>query len=118
MPLFVRAAFVILGFAVAASAIPLLRRRVPPNGHFGFRVPATIADEWVWYETNVWSGRGLIALGLLVAALALVLPRFWVTTRPEHMAYTLAAIFVGGALLNTLLCWRLANRLLTERRAP
>ena len=35
-----------------AVAVPLARRRVPPNAWYGLRVPATFADREVWYAAN------------------------------------------------------------------
>jgi hypothetical protein len=37
------------GSLFVALGIPLMRRRVPPNGAYGLRVPATCADEQAWY---------------------------------------------------------------------
>jgi len=54
-------------------AIPLLLRRVPPNALYGLRVPATFADEWVWYEANARSGRDLLALGAVLMALTIAI---------------------------------------------
>src|SRR5947207_1568020 len=56
-----------------ALAIPLIRRRVKPNALYGLRVPATFADEWVWYEANAKSGRDLLIVGILQFVMALAL---------------------------------------------
>src|SRR5688572_8540710 len=66
--------FAAVGLLLVAGAVPLLRRRVRPNGWYGLRTPATFADEAVWYEANAGSGRDLLLLGLLVLSLALLLP--------------------------------------------
>ena len=34
------------GLVFVAIAIPLIRRRIPPNRLYGLRVPATFVDEW------------------------------------------------------------------------
>ena len=47
--------FALTGLLLAGLAVPLMRRRVPPNGLYGLRVAATFADEEVWYEANARS---------------------------------------------------------------
>jgi uncharacterized membrane protein len=64
--------FVLAGALMCVLAVPLMRRRIKPNGLYGLRVPATFADEWVWYEANARSGRELFALGFCEIILALV----------------------------------------------
>ena len=41
-----------LSVLLVLVSLPLLFRRIPPNAFYGLRVPATYADEWVWYEAN------------------------------------------------------------------
>ena len=108
-------------FAVACGAsliiiwvaIPLIRRRVPPNAIYGLRVPATFADEWVWYEANAQSGRDLLALGLVLMAIAIVIPilRFSIIA---YLAW--AVIALGGVIVFGIVGWLRANRLLKQRR--
>ena len=77
-----------------------------------FRVPATFADEWVWYEANAGTGRDLLYGGLCqLAAALLLLP-------VPTIAY--AIINFGVILASTL--WMVgvgmsrADRLLKQRR--
>ncbi len=56
--------FSCLGLAMALSGIPLMLRKVPPNRLYGFRVPATLKDEQVWYEANAHSGLLMLLCGL------------------------------------------------------
>ena len=101
------------GLLFVILAIPLIRRRVRPNGLYGLRVPATFADEWVWYEANARSGQDLLILGLLLLVLALALP--WIVA---EIIYTFVWIGVAviGAVLMAIVGWRRANRLLRERQ--
>jgi uncharacterized membrane protein len=55
------------GLLLAALAVPLIRRRVPPNAFYGLRIPETLADDEVWYEANARSGRDLLRAGLGIA---------------------------------------------------
>ncbi len=95
-------------------SIPLLLRRIPPNAFYGLRVPATYADEWVWYEANALAGRDMAALGVLLTVLALVLPVFELEAGTPTMVW--AAVAAVGSLVLTMVGWARANRLLRERR--
>jgi len=102
-----------VGVLFVVIAIPLIRRRIPPNGLYGLRVPATFADEWVWYEANARSGRDLLVLGILLAALAIVLPNLGIGVA----AYIAWGVVAGaGAIAMGIVGWWRANRLLQEKR--
>src|SRR5262245_32450703 len=103
--------FTSVGLLLTALAIPLILRRVKPNGLYGLRVPATFADEWVWYEANARSGRDLLVLGLTQIALALFLPLVPGVTETVYAFGNVAAL-VLGTLTSCTIGWRRANRLL------
>ena len=73
--------FVLLGILLVALGWPMAARRVRPNRWYGLRVPATFADEQVWYDSNAVAGRDMMALGAVVVAAALALP--WLRGLPE-----------------------------------
>ncbi len=98
----------------ALLAVPLIRRRVPPNGYYGLRVPATFADESVWYEANARAGVELLVLGLFLLTLSLALPPFGVSNRVFGLVWSVAA--VCGTLVIAIAGWRRANCLLAERQ--
>src|SRR6186997_1123438 len=102
-----------VGLVFVALAIPLIRRRVPPNSLYGLRVPATFADEGVWYEANARSGRDLLRLGLVLIVLALVLPVTGIAVDVYALAWS--AVTVVGTLVVAITGWRRANRLLRSR---
>ncbi|HET6577645.1 MAG TPA: SdpI family protein [Gemmatimonadales bacterium] len=107
--------FPALGLLLVALGWPMATRRVRPNRWYGLRLPATFADERVWYEANAVAGRDMMALGTVLIIVALVLPRL--AALPH---YTYAGICAGilgvGSLVLAVRDWRLANRLLRERR--
>jgi uncharacterized membrane protein len=109
------AIFTATSFLFVALAVPLIRRRVRPNALYGLRVPATFADEWVWYEANARSGWDLLRLGLAGLFAALALP---VVPGITLSAYSIAngAILGGGAVVLGIFGCVRANRLLKERR--
>ena len=59
----------------AVLAVPLILRKVPRNGAYGFRTPKTLSGDAVWYEANAFFGWGLlvssavsaVAMGILYA---------------------------------------------------
>ena len=107
--------FPLLGLLLIGLAYPLARRQVRPNRWYGLRVPATFADEKVWYEANAVAGRDMMRLGIVVTATALLL-QYLVNLRLEAYAGICAGILGIGSLILTVRGWRLANRLLREYR--
>lgn len=107
--------FVAVGLLFCALAIPLMQRRVPPNGLYGLRVRATFADETVWYEANARSGRDFFVFGLAQIVLALALP--FVVPEITDEAYDTAntAFLLLGALWVAAIGIQRADRLLRER---
>ena len=107
--------FSLIGVLFIALSIPLLHRRVGPNAWYGLRVPATLADEEIWYEANARSARDLLILGILQLVLALGLPVLAGLT-PETYVEVNAAVLGFGAVGAALLGWSRASRLLAEKR--
>ena len=105
-----------LSVLVILLAIPLARRRIPPNRWYGFRVPATFADREVWFATNAQAGRDLIALGVLLIVAALALPLLTPLLSPQLQLFLYAIVLVAGSIVITVRGLRLASRLLAERR--
>ncbi|MFV0446698.1 MAG: SdpI family protein [Planctomycetaceae bacterium] len=57
-----------LGVAVLLGGCgwPLYRNWVPPNPWYGFRTPATLRDERIWYPVNREAGLWLAALSAVM----------------------------------------------------
>jgi hypothetical protein len=109
-------AFPAIGLVSIVLGWPLARRRIAPNRWYGLRVPATFADPAIWYEANAVCGEDLVRLGavLLVAGMGLAFLR----GLPELGYVTIClAVFVVGSIRAILRGWRLANRLLQQKRA-
>ena len=107
--------FPALGLLLVGLAWPLAFKRVPPNRWYGLRVPATFADERVWYEANARAGRDMMALGAMVVLVGLFLPLV-VPLRQEAYTGICAAILGVGSLILATRGWRAANRMLRELR--
>lgn len=106
-------AFPAVGALLVGLGWPLARRRVGPNRWYGLRLPATFADERVWYEANAVAGRDMMLVGVAVAGAGLLLPA--IGAHGNLVAVSCAAILTIGSLAGTLRGWRLANRLYRER---
>jgi uncharacterized membrane protein len=105
--------FAMVGLLFIVLARPLIRRRVPPNGLYGVRIPATLADESVWYAVNAQSGRDLRLLGAVVVVLALAV---WALGWPvSRQLLVLLAALTSGTLVVVVRAFRHANRLRRER---
>jgi uncharacterized membrane protein len=102
--------FAALGLLLIVIGRPLARRRIGPNRWYGLRVPATFADEKVWYEANAAMGRDLIALGVLLAVLAFAVPPL-TGLRDRSFAITFAIFAAAASLVVSVRGWRLAIRL-------
>lgn len=107
--------FPLLGTVFVVLGLPLAGRRVPPNRWYGLRVPATFADKTVWYDANAATGKATVAFGAVATLIALALPHV-ARMRTETYALICAAVFGVGSLILAFRGWRLANRLLRQRR--
>jgi uncharacterized membrane protein len=63
-----------LGLLLVLLGRPLARRRVPPNGMLGLRIPSTYASPSVWYGANARAGADLVLLGAALMVTGLLLP--------------------------------------------
>ena len=104
--------FVVTGLVFVGLAIPLVKRRVTPNALYGLRVPATFADEWVWYEANALTGRDMLYIGFFqIAAAVLLLPTSDIAYAILNGVVALAGT-IGMCVLGTIR----AGRMLRDRR--
>lgn len=97
-----------IGPVLLVLSIPMMLRWVPQNRVFGFRIPATLRHESVWYDANALSGRHFFLLGLLLVILEFVLPL-------SMRNAVLRTIAVVGVVAVTVADWRTANRWERER---
>jgi uncharacterized membrane protein len=104
-----------VGILLAVLSIPLALGWVPPNRLYGFRVPATLRTDAVWYAINRRFGREWIVIGAALAAAAASLEAAGFDT-PAGRAVAVVTMF---ALLLTMTVrgWRAANRMEREPHA-
>lgn len=72
---------ILLSVVVMAIGLPLILRRIPPNGFYGFRTPRTRADPALWYGANAFAGWALLLAALATALVALFCPTHWFALR-------------------------------------
>jgi hypothetical protein len=65
--------YAIGGLVLAGLSVPLILRKIPPNGLYGFRIPATLENTQLWYKVNAYAGKRLLVVGLATAVGAIIL---------------------------------------------
>jgi uncharacterized membrane protein len=100
----------VIDFLFVGLSIPLILRKVPRNVVYGFRICATLADDFVWYEANAYFGRGLVISSFISAAAVLIVYGVGSVSQPFFFLLTIAALIVPP-LVTTLLTFRYARSL-------
>ena len=86
--------YISVGLLMCGLSLPLIWRKVPPNNLYGFRVRQTLENEEVWYAANEFSAKRLLWLGIATVVVAVTL--FFLTTRIDVYAMSLATILLVG----------------------
>lgn len=98
-----------IGILFAVLSLPLLFGLIPRNPIYGFRVPATLRDEAVWYAINRRTAREAIGIGLVHAALAWLFDRSGLDTPVVRV--TLSVTLLTALVVFTVRGWKAANRM-------
>ncbi len=61
----------VLGLLIGMLSVPLALGLIPPNRHYGLRVPGVTDDPAVWYSLNRIFGFYMLAIGIIEAGLGL-----------------------------------------------
>jgi SdpI/YfhL protein family len=104
-------AYLSVALLLAALGHPLAQRKVARNGFYGFRSPATLSDDAVWYEVNARAGRELRTFGLLL--IPVTLATAWMPLM-VYLAVCNAVLLVPLSFI-VVRNWKLAKRLLESR---
>jgi len=68
--------FIAINVVLAALCIPLVRREVPMNSVYGFRLPSAMKSDEAWYRVNALGGKIMMGtsclsiIGLIVLKVA------------------------------------------------
>ena len=87
--------YIVGGLLLVGLAVPLIQRKIAPNGWYGFRIPRTLNDPEVWYRANAVAGRWLFAIGLVTVISAVILAFLPLSLD----AYALSCTAVIGVML-------------------
>ncbi len=103
--------YVTSALALIALSVPLLVRLVPPNPIYGFRLAPVFDSDRIWYETNHYAARWLLAGGVstLLAAISLYfVPGLSVDAYAIACLASLVVILVPGVILSLKYARRMA----------
>ena len=101
---------VVPGLLLIGLAVPLIRRKVPPNHWYGFRVPRTLADPGVWSEANASSGRCLRSAGLVMVVGSMALFEVAALDGPAY-AVACTVLSLGAVGSAVVLSFRFLGRI-------
>ena len=93
------------GLLIFALAVPLILRRVRPNGIYGIRTKAAFASDSDWYRINSIGGRYLAVSGLIIFVVGVV--GFFLPVSMFHAYSIIAAVVTLLAVF--LPCFRLCS---------
>nr|WP_290667980.1 SdpI family protein [Ardenticatena sp.] len=109
------AASVFLGALFVGLALPLVQKRVAPNHWYSLRIPATFADETVWYEANAQMGKDLLWLAVSIILVGGLIYAIDMAVWFEVLAW--CVVVIGGVIGMVVRNWRFANRLLASSKS-
>ncbi len=64
--------FIFLGVIEIIFSIPFIYGRIPPNKIIGFQIRETYNNKDLWYKVNRYSGRDLLAAGILILFMGVI----------------------------------------------
>ena len=92
-------------FIFVIIAIPLILRKVPRNVIYGFRIKATLQNDFVWYEANAYFGR-LLLISSFVSALLIVFLYFSDIVSVQNFINASIAVLVVPSMIAMLMTLR------------
>lgn len=101
-----------VGVVLMVVCIPLALGWIPRNRLYGFRVPATLRSDAVWYAINRRFAREAIVVGAVLAALATSLDAAGFDT-PASRGVAAVGLF-ASLMTMAVRGWRAANRMERE----
>ena len=104
-----------VNFLMSALSIPLLWGLVPRNRFYGFRVPATLRDDHVWYTMNRRVARQMVVVGFPLAFAAVLFDYVGQDTQFARALLTVAT--VGTVATIMIRGWIAANRLARQEKS-
>jgi hypothetical protein len=85
---------------VAAAAVPLMLRLIPPNPLYGLRTERTVTQSAAWFDVNAFAGRALLVAMGVAALLIMLYQGTWLRSGWAQVAVFMLAI--AAAIVATL----------------
>lgn len=102
--------FLFSGGLLSALSVPLMMGKIPPNGLYGFRVKKTMDNPEIWFPVNAYSGKWLLAAGLVLDLAAVGL--FFVPgISLDVYSYAILAVWVVMFTIGMVASFRYLNSL-------
>lgn len=95
--------FEVSALITIVAGFPLQARKIKPNWFYGFRTPATLKDEALWYDVNEKTGKDLVVIGNVLAVLAAAM--FALDVKPAGFTGVCVAWIMMGGMLSVFRCW-------------
>jgi hypothetical protein len=95
--------FLVSAVITIVLGLPLKKRKVKPNWFYGFRTPATLKDEALWYDVNEKTGTDLVVIGNVLAVLAAAM--FGLQVSPGQLTGICVAWILMGGILSVFRCF-------------
>src|SRR5664280_868502 len=97
----------------ALVSLPLVFRKIPRNGFYGYRTRATLGSDFVWYEANAYFGRWFLIASAITCIAAVLLYRSGL--EPGTYLRATVALLVAPVFVAALLTSRCVRTLVEER---
>lgn len=104
--------FVFTGLLFVMLAIPLIKRRIPPNYAYGFRVKAAFTSDAIWYDINEYSARLMRNVGFVILAAVPLLLAAGVDE--TDFALIRVGIILTGTIVMIILSYRHLHKLVRQ----
>jgi uncharacterized membrane protein len=102
--------FIVSGLILCIISIPMILKKIKPNGLYGFRVKKTLENPDIWYAANCYSGKWLLVTGLVIVAGAIGLS-FVSSLTIDTYALSVLAIFAIAFAVSIIMSVRYINSL-------
>jgi hypothetical protein len=63
--------FIGTGLLLSIISVPMILKKIKPNGLYGFRVKKTLENPDIWYAVNCYSGKWLLVTGMIIIVTAI-----------------------------------------------
>ena len=100
-----------LALIIAVVAVPLILRKIPPNGFYGFRTAKTMSDTTIWYDANCFAGKAMVVAAIVMVSLAYMLLVLSAMGLPKNAISALGIAFeIAPMTVATVFAFRYLRR--------